>query len=174
MSKLLEMTAGIVAAQASTSPMSKAELLATINDVYAALTSMEKGEAPAVQGPGITEESTAPAISLRKSLGKNVITCMLCGKQMKTLARHLNTAHGMKPGEYRKQFNIPRTQPLAAKAYSEVRRQMAIDRDLGAGLVKARAARGKAKETAAREVQKKTSPKKRTSKKVESAPEVNE
>jgi predicted transcriptional regulator len=58
---------------------------------------------------------------------------------MKTLARHLGTAQGMKPSEYRKQFGIPRAQPLAAKAYSESRRQMAVDRGLGENLAKARA-----------------------------------
>lgn len=48
-------------------------------------------------------------------------------------------AHQLKPGEYRKQFGIPSTQSLAAKSYSESRRQMAIDKGLGAGLVKFRA-----------------------------------
>jgi predicted transcriptional regulator len=70
---------------------------------------------------------------------------MICGKAMKTLARHLKTAHGMTASEYRKQFDIPRTQPLAARAYSESRRQMAIDRGLGDNLAKARAERGKSK-----------------------------
>ena len=72
---------------------------------------------------------------------------MICGKPMKTLARHLKTSHGMTASEYRKQFDIPRTQPLAARAYSESRRQMAIDRGLGENLAKARAqkAKGKAK-----------------------------
>ena len=60
-----------------------------------------------------------------------------------TLARHLMTAHGLKPGQYRKQFGIPSKQSLAAKSYSESRRQMAIDRGLGEGLAKARAARVK-------------------------------
>jgi predicted transcriptional regulator len=51
----------------------------------------------------------------------------------------------MKPTEYRKQFDIPRTQPLAARSYSESRRQMAVDRGLGENLAKARAAKAKAK-----------------------------
>lgn len=42
-----------------------------------------------------------------------------------------------------KKFNAHRTQAFAAKDYSESRRQMAIEKDLGAGLAKARAARGK-------------------------------
>jgi predicted transcriptional regulator len=47
--------------------------------------------------------------------------------------------------EYRNQFDIPAGTPLASKAYSESRKQMAIDRDLAGGLAKARAAKGKAK-----------------------------
>jgi predicted transcriptional regulator len=68
---------------------------------------------------------------------------MLCGKEMKTLSRHLKTAHDMKPTEYRKRFDIPRTQPLAARNYSESRREMAKERGLGENLAKARAARAK-------------------------------
>jgi predicted transcriptional regulator len=49
----------------------------------------------------------------------------------------------MTPAEYRKQFDIPRSQSLAAKKYSETRRQMAIDRGLGEKLAKARAARAR-------------------------------
>ena len=64
---------------------------------------------------------------------------------MKTLSRHLKTSPDMSAAEYRKQFDIPRTQSLASKSYSETRRQMAVDRGLGENLAKARAARGKAK-----------------------------
>lgn len=64
---------------------------------------------------------------------------MVCGKgAMKTIARHIMKSHGMKPGEYRKQFNIPRSQPIAAKAFSESRRKMAEERGLGDILAKSR------------------------------------
>ncbi len=140
MANLLEMAAEIVAAHASTTPMSKEELMEELAQVHQALAAMEKGEV--VEATGSVEE---PAVSRKKAFGKDKITCMICGKSMKTLARHLKTAHDMKPGQYRKQFDIPRSQPLAAKNYSESRRQMAIDRGLGEKLAKARAARGKKK-----------------------------
>ncbi|MHB1400351.1 MAG: MucR family transcriptional regulator, partial [Trichloromonadaceae bacterium] len=66
--------------------------------------------------------------------------------------------------------DIPRTQPLAAKAYSESRRQMAIEKDLGAGLAKARAARGAIKKSAA----KKPAAKKAGAKKAAAAPSATE
>jgi predicted transcriptional regulator len=47
----------------------------------------------------------------------------------------------MNPVEYRQKFNIPRNQPLAARNYSENRREMAIASGLGENLAKARAAK---------------------------------
>lgn len=149
MTNLLEMAASIVSAHASNSPMSKEELLAEIKEVYQALSAMEKGVVPVAIEESV-EEAVAPVISIRKAFGKKQITCMICGKAFTTLARHLNAEHGISPKEYRKQFGIPTGTALAAKDYSESRRQMAIEKDLGAGLAKARAARGAGKKVAAK------------------------
>jgi len=143
MATLLEMAAEIVASHASTTALTKEELISELAEIHKALSAMEKGEE---LGHEVSEEeAAAPAISRKKAFGKNKVVCMICGKEMKTLTRHLKSAHNMKPGEYRKQFDIPRTQPLAARAYSESRKQMAIERGLGENLAKARAARGKGK-----------------------------
>jgi len=140
MANILEMAAEIVAAHASTTPMSKEELMEELSQVHAALSNLENGETP-----DASKSPDEPVVTRKKAFGKDKITCMICGKSMKTLARHLKTSHDMKPGEYRKKFDIPRSQPLAAKNYSESRRQMAIDRGLGEKLAKARAARGQKK-----------------------------
>lgn len=141
MANLLELATDIVSAHASTTAMSKEELIAEIRTVFQTLQSLERGEAVTVEEPVVAEETSAPAVTKRKAFGKDKIYCMICGKGFVTLKRHLTTAHEMKPGEYRKQFGIPSSQPLAAKAYSESRKQMAIDKNLGAGLAAARAAR---------------------------------
>jgi len=47
----------------------------------------------------------------------------------------------LKPGQYRKQFQIPKDQPLAATQYVEKRRQIALDRGLAEKLATARAAK---------------------------------
>ena len=141
MATILEMAADIVAAHASTTNMTKEELVSELNDIYNALNSLEKGE-------GLSEtieEESGPAVTRKKAFGKDKIYCMICGKGMKTLSRHLKTSHDMTASEYRKQFDIPRSQSLAAKSYSEKRRQMAIDRGLGEKLAKARAERIKGK-----------------------------
>jgi len=139
MATLLEMATEIVSAHACNTTMTKDELIAEIASVYQALAALEKGETVGAE----QAEEAKPAISAKKSIGKNAITCLICGKSMKTLTRHLKTAHDLKPGQYRKQFGIPSSQSLAAKSYSESRRQMALDRGLGDKLALARAARGK-------------------------------
>ena len=140
MATILEMAADIVAAHASTTNMTKEELVSELSDVYNALNNLEKGETISE-----VEEESGPAVSRKKAFGKEKIFCMICGKGMKTLSRHLKTSHDMTAAEYRQQFDIPRAQSLAAKSYSEKRRQMAIDRGLGEKLAKARSARGKGK-----------------------------
>ena len=143
MANLLEMAAEIVASHASTTALSKDDLLNELQEVYKALQQLDKGEE--VTSETVAEETSEPAISRKKAFGKNQVVCMICGKGMKTLTRHLRTSHNMTPKEYRQQFDIPRNQPLAARAYSESRRQMALDRGLGENLAKARAAKAKGK-----------------------------
>ena len=138
MATLLELATEIVSAHACNTTMTKDELIAEIASVYQALAALEKGEVVTAEA---APEEAGPVVSKKKAFGKDKVICMICGKGFKTLTRHLNTAHDLKPGQYRKQFDIPRTQSLAAKNYSESRRQMAIDRGLPDVLAKARAAR---------------------------------
>lgn len=141
MATILEMAAEIVAAHASTTNMTKEELVSELSDIYYALNRLDKGEAVAET----TVEEQSPAVSRKKAFGKEKIYCMICGRGMKTLSRHLKTSHDMTASEYRKQFDIPRSQSLASKSYSETRRKMAIERGLPEKLAQARAARGKGK-----------------------------
>jgi predicted transcriptional regulator len=133
MATLVEIAGQLVAAHAASSNITTEELIAEIGKVHAALVNLESGQA--VEDAG----ESKPALTVKEAFRKNEIYCMVCGKGgFKTLARHLSTAHGMKPGAYRKQFGIPRTQALSARAYSESRRAMALDRGLADNLAKAR------------------------------------
>jgi predicted transcriptional regulator len=83
--------------------MSSDELIQEIQKVHAAFKALEVG----IEVVQITEK-VRPAITLKDAFKKNEVICMVCGKEkMKTLKRHLNSAHNMKPWEYRKQFGIP-------------------------------------------------------------------
>ena len=145
MSNLTELTAQIIAARAAKKDMSTEELQQEMQMVYSFLKGVEEGNVqPSTQAP---VEETKPQLTIKQAFKKDEVICMICNKGFKTLKRHLTLAHQLKPGEYRKQFGIPFTQSLAAKRYSESRRQMAIDKGLGAGLVKFRASQAAKKVT---------------------------
>lgn len=136
MATLVEIAAQIVASHASNTPMTSDQLIFEIGKVHNALKNLEAGQ------PVEAVEDTKTVLTVKEAFKKNEIICMVCGKGgFKTLARHLSTAHGLKPGEYRKQFGISRKQPLSARNYSEARRKMAMDRGLADNLAKAREVR---------------------------------
>lgn len=147
---LLSLTTDIVSSHASVNELTREDLLDEIQNVFAKLSALAGDDSvpcvPIAEDAG--EEGavrTAPAVPLEAAFAADKVFCMVCGKAMKTLKRHLSTAHGLKPGEYRKQFGIPTSTPLIAKEYSQARRKMAQDLNLADGLAKARAARGKKK-----------------------------
>jgi predicted transcriptional regulator len=154
MSTLTELTAQIVSAHAAKNQMTQEEVLQEIQKVYASLKNLESG----IPAQEVTEEPQPPQLTIKQAFKKNEVTCLICGKGMKTLARHLNQAHQLKPGAYRKQFGIPSSQPLTAKSYSDSRKQMAIDRNLGEGLAKARKIRMDKIATVSAEKEKKAAP----------------
>ena len=148
---LLQMTVDIVASHASMNEISKEDLISEIDQVFNKLASLSGGEDIIVETVSyeepVVEEVAKPAVPLEAAFGSDKVFCMICGKGMKTLKRHISTAHGLKPGQYRKQFNIPSGTPLVAKIYSDQRKKMAQNLNLAERLVKARAARGKKKKS---------------------------
>jgi predicted transcriptional regulator len=137
MTAILELVSDIVSSHASMSPMSSEELVLEIQKVHAAFKALEVG-IDVVAAP----EEVKPAITVKQAFKKDEVICMVCSKGgMKTLARHLNLVHNMKPGEYRKQYGIPSKQSLTAKSYSESRRKAAEERGLADNLAKAREVR---------------------------------
>jgi len=144
---ILQMTADIVASHASNNELSQADLLLEIEQVHNKLTGLighvEVGAAKAGEVAPTALEAMKPAVPYEAAFGAEKIFCMICGKGMKTLKRHLATAHDMRPRDYRKMFDIPASTPLVAKNYSQARKKMAKDLNLAEKLVKARAARKK-------------------------------
>lgn len=136
---LVELTANIVSSHAASVEMSSDELLLEIQKVYQALKNLDAE--PGSEGTGAAQETPA-VVNPKKSIQKDQIVCLICGKGgFKTLSRHLKQAHDMKPAAYRKQFKLPAGTPLAAKNYSEARRQAALNNNLGENLAKGRMAR---------------------------------
>ena len=133
--RIIELTAEIVSAHAGNTQLTSEELYREIDTVYASLNALKSSTL-------IVVPEQPKQLTLKQAFKKDEVICMLCGKGgYKTLKRHLAMAHQLKPGEYRKQFGIPSAQKLAAKSYSESRRQLAIDKGLGEGLATYRADR---------------------------------
>ena len=85
-----------------------------------------------------------PVVNVRRSIGRDHITCLICGKKQKLLKRHLAAAHGLTPAEYRDMFALKSDYPMTAPSYVEMRSEIARRTGLGRPK-KAPARRAKAK-----------------------------
>lgn len=113
----------IVAAYVSHNSVAVADfsrLIATVGQELAGL-----GQQP--------EEPTKvePAVSVRKSVQRDHLVCLVCGKPFKSLRRHLRTSHDLTPDAYRQTFELNRDYPMVAAASSEERAAIAKRSGLG-------------------------------------------
>jgi predicted transcriptional regulator len=146
-SSLVELTASIVASHAVGTALSSDELIQEINTVFATLKKLEADGAAVITAPA----PGTPALTMKKAFQNDQVGCLVCGKTgFKTLTRHLKQAHDLKPGQYRKQFNIHSSQSLTAKNYSEARRKSANENNLASNLEKARAVKAANNKTTAK------------------------
>jgi predicted transcriptional regulator len=93
-----------------------------------------------MMGGELSSEAAAPA-NWKASIGKNTITCMICGYSGKLLTPHLKSKHKLNPREYRKQFEIPARTPLVSRAYRAKRSKIAKETGIGEKLRQARKAK---------------------------------
>jgi predicted transcriptional regulator len=100
------------------------EALDTPTRIYGALAGLGAPAAP-------EQQSKSPVVSIRASIKPDYLVCMECGRKQKTLKRHLATAHGMTPEQYRRDYGLPDSYPMVASNYSEQRRAMAQSIGLG-------------------------------------------
>lgn len=72
-----------------------------------------------------------PAVPIRRSIAsREFILSLIDGKPYKTLKRHL-AQHGLTPDQYRDRFNLFKSYPMVAPAYSDARRAVAEKLGLG-------------------------------------------
>ena len=141
MATLAELTVQIVAARLTKKEMTLEELQKDMAEVSKMIKAIDEGAAVETVTEVPTEEAK-PQLTIKQAFKKDEIICMVCNKGgFKTLKKHLSTAHQLTPGQYRKQFGIKSTQKLAAKSFSEARRQAAEARGMTDILAKARATR---------------------------------
>ena len=96
---LLAHTTQIVAAHVGHNAVSPADVPGLIKSVHEALSSI--GETQVEEAP------PEPAVPIRRSITPDYLICLEDGKKLKMLRRHLQTAFGMTPEEYRAKLGLP-------------------------------------------------------------------
>jgi predicted transcriptional regulator len=122
---LVTLTADIVSAHVANNSVAVNDLPQLIQNIHSALS----GLGATVEEPGAQRRE--PKVSPRSAIKPDAITCLVCGTKNKMLKRHLSTAHGMTPREYREEFGLRDDYPMVAPNYSEQRRTLAKSIGLG-------------------------------------------
>ncbi len=123
-SELLALTTNIVAAHVSNNSVVVADLPRLIREVHDTLAG--------VSGAGGREpERPTPAVAIKKSVTPDFIICLEDGKKLKMLKRHLKTAYGMTPEQYRERWGLPADYPMVAPNYAKQRSRLAKQIGLG-------------------------------------------
>jgi predicted transcriptional regulator len=121
---VLEMAKDLTTALIQAGQLQPEDMQDVLQQTYANLSAMKAQEMMASTHP--TEASPEP-IDWRKSITRHAITCLVCGQTFKQLSiRHLRQ-HDLDGRSYRLKYGIPRTQPLAARATTARRQQVAQD-----------------------------------------------
>ncbi|HLY55369.1 MAG TPA: MucR family transcriptional regulator [Stellaceae bacterium] len=121
----MDLTAHIVGAYVANNSLSASALPELIRSVHSALSGLRV--APATE-PVATQ---LPAVPVRKSVHPDYIVCLEDGKKLKMLKRHLMTAYGMTPDQYRAKWKLPDSYPMVAPNYASQRSTLAKAIGLG-------------------------------------------
>ena len=122
--ELLVLTSEIVSSYIAHNSVSTAEISTLIETVYKSLSTVG-------DETDMLADRPQPAVPINKSVQPDYIVCLEDGKQLKMLKRHLKTAYGMTPEEYRKRWGLPNDYPMVAPNYAERRSKLAKDIGLG-------------------------------------------
>jgi predicted transcriptional regulator len=112
--EMLRMTAEVAAAYVGHNTLPATQITDLIKTIYGALQALESpnGAAPA---------DLKPVVPIKKSVTPDFIICLEDGKKLKMLKRHLRTAYGLTPEEYRAKWGLPPDYPMVAPNYAEQR-----------------------------------------------------
>lgn len=124
-SVLVELTSRIVAAYVANNTVPPTELASLISETHAALSRASGAQLEPQR------EELKPAVPIKRSRTDEHITCLECGKNFKSVKRHLRTHHNLSPEEYREKWQLPHDYPMVAPKYAEARSQLAKRMGLG-------------------------------------------
>jgi len=120
--ELLTLTSDIVASHTAKNAVPSTDLSGLIETVFNTLSGL--GAPPA-------EPEQKPAVPIKKSVSKQFIVCLECGKPQKMIKRHLHSAHDTNPVEYRAKWGLAHDYPMVAPVYAALRRKLAKEIGLG-------------------------------------------
>ncbi len=123
--ELLQLTSEIVSSHVSNNPVAQSDLPSLIKSVFDTLHDLSNDE------PEQPEEELKPAVPIKKSVTDDYIICLEDGKKLKMLKRHLKSAYGMTPEEYRARWGLPPEYPMVAPSYAAKRQELAKKIGLG-------------------------------------------
>ena len=131
---LVEMSAEIVAAQASHTPLAPEEIAESLRRIFGTLKDIQ------TQGNGLELEE-AVSRDPQSSIQRNQVICLECGKAFKLLSNRHLALHSLTPREYKQKHGIRMTQALSARTLSTRRRKLAKELGMGKQLAAWRADR---------------------------------
>jgi predicted transcriptional regulator len=118
-----KLTTEIVVAYVTRNTIAVADLGDLIGAVAGALGALGREQAEPVKPD--------PAVPVRRSIHDDHLVCLVCGKQQKTLRRHLNVVHQLTPEAYRDLFELKSDYPMVAPGYAWQRSEIAKRVGLG-------------------------------------------
>ena len=122
--ELLALTSEIVSSHVSNNPVASNDLPDLIQVVYRKLADLSAPESE-------KQEELIPAVPIKKSITDDYVICLEDGKKLKMLKRHLMTAYGLTPEEYRTRWGLKPDYPMVAPNYAAKRQQLAKKIGLG-------------------------------------------
>ena len=128
---ILALTAQIVTAWVSANEAGTNVVPGLIRGVHQALIGLPRDGVAAPGLPRPARSSQPAAIDRRKSVFSDHLVCPEDEQKLATLKRHLRTAHGLTPEEYRAKWRVPASYPMVALDYAKLRSGMAKASGLG-------------------------------------------
>ena len=126
--RLLALTAQIVSAYLESRRLPAGQLPTVIRDVRRSLLNAASDASPTQPAHSA---SNMPTVSTDRSVFPDHLVCLEDGLEVKMLKRHLQSAHGLTPDEYRAKWHLPSDYPMTAPHYADLRSKLARRSGLG-------------------------------------------
>jgi len=109
------MATQIVVSQASMSAMSTDDIVSSLVRIHSTMGRLVGNPAPVTKK---VAEKPKP-LTVEEAFQDEFVICMICGKKCQRLTSHITSTHGLTPAAYRREFSIPKEQPLTSKRYHD-------------------------------------------------------